>query len=141
MRTRRIPTRCEKCGDYVEIDRQISVKLCLRCSPPRATLDAAGGFAEPGIWRVGPVVFDWDGAVSVVRCEACPSFGEWRWGERIYRTAINHARLWHGVGDLPGRILAPMRTVECEGGDCSALVTTSEDYPDRFCAAHREAAA
>lgn len=140
-RLQAVPGRCGQCGEYVEIDRNSHAKRCLRCSAPNVIRAAVGAFASPGVWRIGPVVFDWDGAVSVARCEACSRLNVWRWGERVHKTAINHAKLWHDVEASPYRLLAPLRSVECDHEACTALVAVSEDFPEALCFAHREAAA
>lgn len=132
---------CKRCGEPIEIDRSEGTTNCYRCSPPSWTKDVLGEFAKPGVWRIGPVVFDWSGVTSAARCDECSRLHLWRWGERIHKTAINHAKYWHGTTGKPHRVLAPMRTVECEWPDCLGMVVTSEDEPARFCAAHREVAA
>ena len=87
--------RCTHCGEPIEVDRSVHATICYWCQPNSALLKAMGDFARPGIWAIGPVVVDWDEAVSVARCEEC-SFSVMRIGERGYRTATNHASLWHG---------------------------------------------
>ncbi len=141
QRLHQVPGPCARCGDHLELDRRANARICYWCMAPSQVVDAVGEFASPGVWRVGPVVFDWDGQVSVARCEDCSGLNEWRWGERIARTAINHAKHWHEATSHPRRLLAPMRTVECDWPDCRAIVVVSEDYPERSCAAHREVAA
>lgn len=103
-RLRRVPKRCVGCGDFVEIDRNDQATTCFRCQAVSVAISNLKEFREPGVWRIGPVVFDWSGAVSAARCEACSRLAEWRWNERIHRTAINHAKYWHGVTAKPERI-------------------------------------
>ena len=135
-RLRRVQTaRCAKCGELMETDRKRHARLCFRCVVPSLLRQNLGDFADSGVWRFGPVVFDWDGEVSVARCDDC-SFSILRFGERSYLTAIHHAKLWHDTTGTPRRVLSPLQIAECIAVDCYAIITSSEDFPTWHCAEH-----
>lgn len=137
-RLARPPRRCDTCEGWVEVDRQANTRRCLHClgSPSLIAKAMPPEFVEPGTWRAGPVTFDWSGEVSVARCDAC-SFSVLRFGERSFKTAIHHARFWHGHAGGAVRVLAPMSVAECEADGCDAPVAVSEDYSDTRCRMHR----
>jgi hypothetical protein len=136
-RLARTPRRCWECGEYLEIDRNEQASVCLRCLAPSHVAQFAGEFVNPGVWQIGPVTFDWSGAVSVANCSAC-FFAVLRFDERCHRTAINHAKHWHGVKAKPHRVLAHMHVADCARSGCASIVATSEDLPGVLCAEHRD---
>lgn len=60
------------------------------------TTDKPIRYRRMGLWRIGPVVFDWSGTTSVAQCEAC-GWSTLSTDGALWVAARRHARDTHDV--------------------------------------------